>query len=102
MHERDLRREKRILAHECLRAVDRIDQPQILRIDRALPGFLAVKSMRREALADDATDHLLGLDIGLSDRRLVSLQRDLQVALVITTNDFGAGARRVECCREKF
>jgi hypothetical protein len=58
--------------------------------------------VRRKALADDATDHLLGLDIRLRDRRLVGLERDLQVALVITTNDFGAGARGVECGREKF
>ena len=45
---------------------------------------------------------LLGFDVRLRDRRLVGLDRDFQVALIVAADDFGAGARRVECCRKKF
>ena len=43
-HERDLRREERILAHERLGAVDGIDQPYALRRQIARIGLLADKS----------------------------------------------------------
>ena len=45
---------------------------------------------------------LLGLDVRLRDRRLVGLERDLEVALVVAADDFGAGACRIERCRKKL
>jgi len=61
MHEGNLRGEERILAHEGLGAVDRIDEPEIFRFDRALSGFLAVETVRRKPLGNDAADHALAL-----------------------------------------
>src|SRR5690606_21187098 len=62
MHQRDLRREERVLTNECLRAVDRIHEPEVFGIERALPGFFAVEPMIGETLADHLANRLLALD----------------------------------------
>src|SRR6185312_17070652 len=49
--QRDLRGEERALAHEGLRAVDRIDQPETLRVERVLARLFAVEAVARKALA---------------------------------------------------
>ena len=49
MHERNLRGKKRILANETLRAVDRIDKPQVFGIVLRTACFLAVKAVLRES-----------------------------------------------------
>src|SRR5690606_4487421 len=59
MHERDLRREERILAHERFRAVDRVDEPQVLGIETALASLLAVEAVGGKTLRENAADHLL-------------------------------------------
>jgi len=66
MHQRDLSRKERIFTYERLGAVDGIDQPQILGIERALAGLLPVEAVRGKALADQLADDLLGLDVGRS------------------------------------
>jgi hypothetical protein len=57
--------------------------------------------VRRKALLNERADHLLGLDVGFGDRRLVGLQRDREVALIVATDDLGAGARGFQCSAQE-
>jgi hypothetical protein len=95
-HQRNLRGEERALAHETLGAVDGIDQPHALGVHVRLAGFLAIKAVRRESLAQQVADRLLRAHVGLGDRRLVGLHFDSDITLIEAADDFRGGARRVE------
>src|SRR3954453_19249972 len=97
MHESDLRGKERVLAHESFGPVDRIDQPQIFSIDRALARLLSIKAGFGKTTTDDPADPFLRLHIGFGYRRFVRLDDDFEIALVIATNDLCRGLGRLEC-----
>jgi hypothetical protein len=59
VHESDLRREHRVLAHERLGAVDRIDQPEIFRVAIARSGLLAVEAVLGKTRFEQRADGFL-------------------------------------------
>ena len=65
----------------------------------ALPaGLLAVEAIVREsARCSTARIACSARTIGLGDRRFVGLERDRKIAPVQALDDFGGGARRIEC-----
>ena len=81
-------------AHEVLRAVDRVDDPA--HVGGALGAeLLAEEPPVGERAAQSGHDRLLGFAIGLGDRRVVGLDRDVEVAGVVLHRDAAGGARGV-------
>src|SRR4051794_16526293 len=64
--------------------------------------LLAVKAVRGELAGQDCANGFFRLDVGLRDGRFISLDRDLEVALVVMPDDVGCGARRLEGCRQEL
>ena len=101
LQQRDLRREHGVLAHERLGAVNRVDQPDELGIERARAGLLAMEAVMREALLQHGADRALGCNIRIGDRRLVRLHCDAQVAAIHAADHLGRGGGRLEGRIEK-
>ncbi len=101
VHERDLGRKERVLAHKSLRAVDRIDQPQVVGILTRAAGFLAKKSVFGELLKDDLANFLFALDVGLGYGRQISLGCYCEVSSIVAPTDVRRSASRFQC-RQQF
>ena len=98
MHQRDLRAEHRILAHEGLRPVDRVDQPEVLRIAALRARLLAEKPVLGEPRGKDGADDALAFDIRLRHRGFVRLHLHREVALVERADDPRSGFGGLEGC----
>src|SRR5262249_57471944 len=80
--ERDQGRPDRDVAHEVLRAVDRIDDPARRGVARAAE-LLAEEAVLGKCSAEDLDDRSLGLAVGLGHRRSVGLEDDLEAPAVL-------------------
>jgi hypothetical protein len=102
VHECDLRREHRVLADEGLGAVDGVHDPHVVGVHCGPARFLAVETVVPKPRRHDAADDLLRLDVSLGHRRLVGLDRDLEVAQVVTPDHVRRGGGRLERGAEKL
>jgi len=85
---------------EVLGAVDRIDDPaRLLRARGA--ELLAEEPVIGKGAAEDPADQLLGLPVGLGDRRRVGLERDLEAAAVVLERNVAGGAGRLDGHRQQ-
>jgi len=91
---RDERRPHRNVADEVLGAVDGVDDPAAI-ARPALAELLAEEAVVGERALEDLHDHLLGLAIGLRDRREVGLDRHVEAAAVILERHLAGRPRRV-------
>ena len=97
MHQGNLRRKHRILAHEGLGAVYGIHYPKKFSVLAMQARLLAKKAVFRKTRLDDLADGRLAADIGLRDRRFVGLDANFDIALVQCAGNF----RRLFCGIER-
>jgi hypothetical protein len=95
-HQRYLRGEHRVFAHEGLGAVDGIHQPQVFGIRIAAAGLLAEESVGGKALLENLANRDFTAYIRLGYRRLIRLDAHLDIALEHRTRDFRGLLRGIE------
>ena len=98
MHQRDLRGQHRLPAHETLGAVERIDQPQPVAF-AATTLLLAIDGVIGKIGQDDLADGAFGGFVDFGNRRLIGLDAhaDIGAALlrfIAITDDVGSRLRR--------
>ncbi len=101
-HEGDLRRKEWGVADERLGAVNWVNQPNALGIQRVLTSLFAVKPVARETLRQHGPYGLFRAHVCLRHWRCVRLRRDLEVLLVHRTDDDGGRFRCITRRLELF
>jgi len=97
VHERDLRREERVLANESLGSVYRINQPEKFGVGLCLASLFAIESVFGKCAEDDFANRLFTLNIGLSHRCPISFGRYREIAREVTPTNSSRLVGRRQC-----